>query len=108
VIAGLTSRPTTPLMAWKLSQPKSGKGGFVLTISVIEFDGLVSGENQCFSFEGWLSTCYAHQPVNFKMGINAQCVKAASETNENSTVATAARKIQNINLMSGPSGYGVP
>ena len=87
---------------------KSGKGGFVLTISVIESDGLVSGENQCFSFEGWLSTCYAHQPVNFKMGINAQCVKAASETNENSTVATAARKIQNINLMSGPSGYGVP
>jgi hypothetical protein len=37
------------------------------------------------------------------MGIDAQCVKAASEINENRTVATAARKIQNINLMPGPS-----
>ena len=61
-----------------------------------------------FSFEGWLFTCYAHQPVTFKMGIDAQCVKAASEINENRTVATAAKKIQNINLMPGPSGYGVP
>ena len=52
--------------------------------------------------------CYAHQPVTFRMGIDAQCVKAASEINENRTVATAARKIQNINLMPGPSGYGVP
>jgi hypothetical protein len=42
------------------------------------------------------------------MGIAAQCVKIASEINENRIVATAARKIQNINLMPGPSGYGVP
>jgi hypothetical protein len=62
-----------------------------------------------FFSRGWLSTCYVpHQPVTFKMGIATQCVKTASEINENRTVATAARKIQNINLMPGPSGYGVP
>jgi hypothetical protein len=42
------------------------------------------------------------------MGIDAQCVKAASEINEKRMVASAARKIKNINLMPGPSGYGMP
>jgi hypothetical protein len=70
--------------------------------STEESGDLLSGGNQCFSF------CYAHKPVTFRMGIDAQCVKAASEINENRTVATAARKIQNINLMPGPSGYGAP
>ena len=56
-----------------------------------------------------IELCYVpHQPITFKMGIAAQCVKIASEINENRIVATAARKIQNINLMPGPSGYGVP
>jgi hypothetical protein len=55
-----------------------------------------------FSFEGWLSKCYAYQPVTFKMGIYVQCVNIASEINEKRIVATAARKIKNINLMPGP------
>jgi len=42
------------------------------------------------------------------MGIDAQCVKAASEINENRTVATAARKIKNINLMPDPPDMECP
>jgi hypothetical protein len=56
---------------------------------------------QSFSFEGWLSTCYVpHQPVTFEKGIDAQCVKTASELNENRTVATAARKIRTLRIWS--------
>jgi hypothetical protein len=58
-----------------------------------------------FFFRG-LAFHMLRAPARHLQNGHKRAVKAASEINESRTVATAARKIQNINLMPGPSGYG--